>query len=148
MTDMVLKKTPNIGTGLGYEIYSLWIYNEDEYYNGRDYHSINVSYGLSAKTGKLAWQPEMEYLKSRYSLSVSDLLPLTDGKAEGCTITLEEARAYADEEAHAICPDYEMTNYGQMPVYELVGNPQYYIFRYTRHIDGIPVNDDYGGEFC
>lgn len=144
-----VKKDPKyVGAGLGYEIYSLWIYNDDEYYNGGDYYSINVDYGLNTRTGKLAWPPQLEYIKCRHNLSVSDLLPLTDGKAEGCTITLEEARAYADEEAHAICPDYEMTNYGQIPVYELVGNPQYYIFRNTRHIDGIPVNDDYGGEFC
>ncbi|NLB41180.1 MAG: hypothetical protein GX815_02790 [Clostridiales bacterium] len=26
------------------------------------------------------------------------------------------------------------------------GSPQYYAFRYTRHINGIPVSDDYGGE--
>lgn len=144
-----VKKDPQyVGSGLGYDFYSLWIYNEDEYYNGRDYRTINVAYGLNTKTGKLAWQPRLQYLKSRYNLSASDLLPLTDGKAGGCTITLEEARVYADEEVHAICPDYEMTNYGQMPVFELVNNPQYYIFRYTRHINGIPVNDDYGGESC
>lgn len=132
----------------GFSMYSLWIYNEDEFYSGRDYHSISVSYGINQRTGKLAWQPRLEYLKSCYNLQGSDLLPLTDGKAEGCTISLEEARSFADEEAHAISPDYEMTSYGQMPVFEVVQNPQYYIFRYTRHIAGIPVNDDYGGESC
>ncbi|HHY83071.1 MAG TPA: hypothetical protein GX505_10410 [Clostridiales bacterium] len=144
-----IEKDHNYDTSdAGYYMYSLWIYNEDEFNQGRDYHSIIVHYGLSTKTGKLAWEPQLEYIKSRYNLQVSDLLPLTDGKAEGCTITLDEARAYADEEIHAISPDYEMTNYGQMPVFNTVNNPQYYIFRYTQHINGIPVNDDFGGESC
>ena len=140
---------------LGYKMYHLWIYDQDEPNAERDRHSIFVDYGLNTRTGKLTWAPKLEYLKSHYNLSASGLLPLTDGKALGCSITFEEARAYADAEVQTVCPDYALTAYGQMPAPMSnnsqmpaagAGNPQYYIFRYTRHISGIPVNDDYGGE--
>lgn len=140
---------------LGYKMYRLWIYDQDESNAERDRHSIIVYYGLNTRTRKLAVAPMLEYLRSHYNLFASDLLPLTDGRALGCSITLDEARVYADAEVQAICPDYALTAYGQMPApngdnSEMpaagAGNPQYYIFRYTRHINGIPVNDDYGGE--
>lgn len=140
---------------LGYKMYSLWIYDLDVFNAGQDRHHISVQYGLDTRTGKLAWAPKLEYLKSHYNLYASDILPLTDGRALGCSITLEEARAYADAEVQTFCPDYSLTAYGQMPApnggnSEMpaagAGNPQYYIFRYTRHINGIPVNDDNGGE--
>ena len=150
------KKDPQQNASeLGYDMFHLWIYNREEFDAGRDHHDIHVLYGLNTRTGKLAWAPELEYLKSRYNLDTSDLLPLTDGKALGCSITLEEARAYADAEVQSVCPDYALTAYGQLPAPKPgnsqmpaagTGNPQYYIFRYTRHINGIPVNDDYGGE--
>lgn len=140
---------------LGYKMYHLWIYDQDEFNAERDRHSIFVDYGLNTRTGKLAWAPKLEYLRSYYNLYASDLLPLTDGRALGCSISFEEARGYADTEIQAICSDYALTAYGQMPAPKAgssempaagAGNPQYYIFRYTRHINGIPVNDDNGGE--
>ena len=140
---------------MSFKMYSLWIYDLDVFNAGQDRHHIIVQYGLNTRTGKLAWAPALEYLKSHYNLYASDLLPLTDGRALGCSITLEEARGYADAEVQAICPDYALTAYGQMPAPKSgdsqmpaagEGNPQYYIFRYTRHIGGIPVNDDNGGE--
>lgn len=133
---------------LGYQMYSLWIYNEEEFNAGRDYHSISIHYGLNTRTGKLAFKPQLEYIKSRYDLGAgaSDLLPLIENKALGCSISLKEARTFADKEVKAICPDYDLTACGQMPVFETINNPQYYIFRYTRHINGMPVNDCYGGE--
>jgi len=140
---------------LGFKMYSLWIYDLDVFNAGQDRHHIIVQYGLNTRTKKLAWAPALEYLKSHYNLYASAILPLTNGRALGCSITLEEARAYADTEVQAFCPDYALTSYGQMPAPKAgnnempaagAGNPQYYIFRYTRHIYGIPVNDDNGGE--
>lgn len=138
------------GSDIGFTMHSLWVYNKDEFYNNDgDYYSIHAHYGIDNRTGKLAWEPQLEYIKSRFNLGITDLMPLTDGRAEGCTITLEEARAFADAEAHALSADYEMTGCGQLPVMETVGNPRYYyIFRYTRHLGGIPVSDHYGGESC
>lgn len=139
----------NSGSDLGISHYMLWIHNYDEFYtNNGDCYSIFALYGLNQRTGKLAWEPQLEYIKSRFNLSADTPLPLTDGRALGCTIPLEQALAYADAEVHALCADYEMTSYGQLPVWETVDNPQYYVFRYTRHLSGIPVSDDYGGESC
>lgn len=148
--------------------YRLWIYNDEVSYKPESkddysYHSIIVHYGLNQKTGKLTWTPKLEYTNSSYNLQgYTDLWPLTNGKANGCTISFEEAKNFADAEAHAISPVYEMTNFGQMAPPPNTktggetlsdisnaaggGTPQYYAFRYTRHINGIPVSDDYGGE--
>lgn len=132
---------------LGYTMYDFWITSDKEpYENGGDFYSIHLMYALDTKNGKVMWPPKLEYLRSRFSISTGQVLPLTDGKAEGCTITLTEAIVYADAEAHVLSLDYELTNYGQIPVFEAIQNPQYYIFRYTRHLNGIPVNDDNGGE--
>lgn len=77
----------------------------------------------------------------------SECIPLTDGKAVDCTIGLEDAIQKADEEVHALLPDYELTGYGQTPVMD-IGRPgassmktgQYYSLKYSRHLNGVPVN--------
>lgn len=135
----------NITDASNYSLYHFWITNESEYSANGDYYSFSVHYGLNSN-GQLAVMPELNYLKARENLSVDQCLPLTQGKASGCSISLEEAIQYADEEVHALAPDYEITNYGQLPVWESIENPQYYIFRYTRHIHNIPVNEVVYGE--
>ncbi len=151
----------------GVDMYDLWISNipfDMQYSRDKDaiseikerlspeqaenyvWTSFHVDYGLSAATGKIGFPPSLEYMRSNVSVNMGDLQPLVEGKAADCTISLEEAIAMADAEVHEILPDYELSAYGQMPRYEL-GNPeQYYAFRYTRHLNGIPVNDAYGGE--
>jgi hypothetical protein len=125
----------------------LWVYNQNEFEAGDgDYRSLSVHYGINTKTGKLAVEPVLEYIKSTFDISTAAPVPLTDGKAADCRLTLEQALAYADAEVHALCPDYEMTSYGQLPVWETVKNPRIYSFRYTRHINGVAVNDADGGE--
>ncbi len=126
----------------GYDQYSLSIFNKDLFYTGGDYYHISLSYGLDS-SGDLAWMPpSIQYEKSRYNISgEQECLPLENGQAAGCSISMEEALAFARKEVHALAPDYELTNYGQIPVRELPQNPQYYIFCFTRHIDGVPVND-------
>lgn len=128
----------------GVDVYSLFI--DIPVVDGADYRYITASYGLHSKTGALGWMQRLDYIKSPFLLDTDYLLPLTNGKAQGCSISLEKAIGYADEEVKALAPDYALTQYGQIPVWETVGNPQFYSFRYTRHIGGIPVSDCYGGE--
>lgn len=110
------------------------------------FSSLNVNYGLSRETGKIGFTPELEYIRSNERVDGDMLLPLTDGKAADCTISLEEAISLANAEVHALAPDYQVSAYGQTPVLELGSKRQDYILRYTRHLKGIPVNDSYGGE--
>ena len=145
-------RTPYNGHGLeldtvvnrsGLSLYRLWIKQEQPMYQHISAHCY-----LDTNSGQLASAPSLELI-SRYPYLTDDqLLPLTDGKAAGCKISLEEAMTFADAEAHAIAPDYEMTTYGQTPVWDVFQNPQFYAFRYTRHLNGIPVNDSHGGEIC
>ena len=125
-----------------YDSYYLWINEENRFYEeDGDYYSIFYHYGLD-DASRLCLAPTLQYVKSRYNIEgMVEWLPLVNQKAEGCTISLEQALAYADEEVAALAPDYHMIQYGQIPVWEASQNPQYYIFRYTKQIDGIPVND-------
>ena len=154
-------------TSGGVNMYNLWINNipgKMTYNTGRDtlelvkerltpeqaenyeFSYINVGYGLLQSAGKIGWTPELTYNRNNEGVERDMLLPLTNGRAEDCTISLEEAAAVADKEVHAILPDYQMSAYGQLPQTELGSKKKYYIFRYTRHLNGIPVNDSYGGE--
>lgn len=110
------------------------------------YAYLYINYGLMQNTGDIGFPPGMIYKRSNYALNSDQLLPLVNGKAEDCTITLEEAIAMADKEVQTILPDYRVSAYGQLPLQELGNQSQYYIFRYTRHLDAIPVNDSYAGE--
>lgn len=132
-----------------YRFEELWLYNDEEFDTGRDYHSIIFHQAVSQKTGTLVWSPSLDYLKARMDIGTAshmEVLPLTDGKAAGCSLSLEEAQAYADAEAACFANDFALARYGQIPVMEAINNPQYYIFRYTRKINGIAVNEVYGAE--
>ncbi len=155
-------------TSGGVNMYNLWINNipgKMTYNTGQDsmeliremltpeqaqnyeFSYIIADYGVSQTSGKIGWTPELKYVRNNEGVEGDMLLPLTGGKAEDCSITLEEAVAMADKEVHAILPDYQMSAYGQLPRLELGSRKKYYIFRYTRHLNGIPVNDSYGGEY-
>ena len=133
----------------GVDLYHLWLTVDPDVSPDKTYKSFNVTYWLNSKTGALAGTPTMEYIEnyeSTYALG-GNSIPLTDGKAVDCTITLEEAIAFADEEIHAILPDYQVTRVGQVPVMEMGGfgfdefsTQQYYLFNYARHLNGVPVN--------
>lgn len=130
----------------GVDVYRLWINTPCESTASTpEYRDISIVYGLTEE-GELGFFPRLTYMKSNSFVEPDYLLPLTDGRAEDCTITLEEAIAYADAEVHAIAPDYAVSAYGQLPLQELGNKQQYYVFRYTRHLNGIPVNDSYAGE--
>ena len=154
-------------TSGGVDMYNLWINNipgQMTYTTGQDpmeqirekltpeqaenyeFSYILADYGVSPTTGKIGWTPKLEYIRNNEGTEGDMLLPLTGGRAEDCTITLEEAVSIADKEIHALLPDYQMSAYGQLPPLELGSKKKYYIFRYTRHLNGIPVNDSYGGE--
>ncbi len=131
--------------------YGLWI-NAGEYTGDPDvpeeeeYRSLFVDYDLNSSTGALADSPEMGFSQGFYGFGLADtneIAPLTDGRAEGCSISPEEAIAFAEEEVEALAPEYRLFECGQLPVYKMLGNPRYYILRFTRQIDGIPVNGTY-----
>lgn len=135
----------------GIDHYDLWICVKPDASPDKTYKSFNVTYWLNARTGEIAFTPTMEYIEDHergYYCVGQNPVPLTDGKAEDCTISLEEAVALADEEVHAILPDYLVTRAGQAPVMEAGGfgfdkytTQQFYLLQYTRHLNGVPVND-------
>lgn len=114
-----------------------------------EYRDLSVRYNLNSSTGALASLPAMEFGQGIGSLGAFDnpeIYPLTDGKAEGCTISPAEAIALAEEEVRALAPDYYLYECGQLPVYSALKNPRYYALRFTREIGGIPVNGTYHTE--
>ena len=137
------------GDSVDSDVYRLWICVDPEVSPDNTYKSFSAVYWLNARTGELSSTPTMEYIEDyeRAYASGSNPVPLTDGKAADCTISLEEAIAFANEEVHAILPDYQLTRSGQSPVMEMGGfgyeehtTPQYYLLQYTRHLNGVPVN--------
>ena len=129
--------------------YGLWLCADEDATPDGLYKSVNWTYGMNEKTGKPAFMVEFEY-RGNYERSAAvggECIPMTDGKAVDCTITIEEAIQMANEEVHSLLPDYELTWYGQTPITAL-GNPdkgfretgQYYNLKYSRHLNGIPVN--------
>lgn len=142
--------TYDIQTQYGITSYQVWLEaaNQQEFdlLNTEDRYSVILQYSLDSD-GQLAFfMPSLEYEANPVHLDVSECLPLTEGRAEGCTISLEEAIALADAEVHALAPDYEVTTYGQLPGRKFPQYKRYYLLRYTRHLNGIPVNEVYGGE--
>ncbi len=108
-----------------------------------EYRDLFLYYNLNSSTGALASCPHMLFGQGFYGNALQDVYeiePLTDGKAEGCTISPDEAIAFARDEVEAIAPDYRLLECGQLPVYDTLQNPRYYALRFTRQIGGIPVN--------
>lgn len=82
---------------------------------------------------------------------INNLVELTNDKANSCTIDFETAKAYADE-ALAGYDEFELSFYGQnyggeensgstdLEVALGGETEQYYLFYYTREIQGVPVN--------
>jgi len=136
-------KAPIVGES--FNDYTFWIKVDPQQVGIDDYRSINASYGLSRK-GKIAFPPRMEYIRSTVELTADDLLPLTNGKAADCTISLEEAMTIANNEVKNLAPDYCLSAYGQIPTYDDRDNPQYYGFAYTQNLKDVPVNYCYGME--
>lgn len=107
-----------------------------------------ISY-FTDKDGNSDFYPPQMFTEN-LTLTV-DLQPLVDEKAGNCTISLEEALSVADEEAQYFGEDFKAVFYGQtrtdaelaegnVGLYIGSEQPQYYMFYYTREIDGIPVN--------
>lgn len=114
-----------------------------------EYRDLSVRYELNSSTGALASCPHMQFGQGIGALGQfanSEIYPLTDGKAEGCTISAKEAIAFAEEEVRALAPDYYLYECGQLPVYDTLKNPKYYALCFTREIGGIPVNGTYSTE--
>lgn len=134
-------------------MYEFGIDTMESWEQGGDYRYLVSSYGLW-KDNSLALMPRLQYFRSLpytsgskegiYDIDGEDWLPLTDGRAEGCTITEEEAIAAADEAVHRICPDYELTVSGQtLPTEQSDPMARFFCFNYTRHINGAAVNSNY-----
>ncbi len=137
---------------LGIQDYSLWLYNEGGQQGDDTIQEISAHFWINEKTGELAYQPELSYTKFQGGDDPVDprmfaILPLNENNmADDCTISLEQAVAFGDEEVKFFFSDFFLSQYGQLGE---SGNPQvpnYYGFRYTRNINGIPVNvEPYGG---
>ena len=161
----------DMGTVPGRDSYSMFLYNNPDevlaltsmqdirkWYREHpeyQYAEIRYRYDLNHADGSFMDEVHFSYFHLNTQLYEADPQPLNDaGRANACRISLEEARAIADEAVHSLAPEYEVTFYGQYPAYrdsgaELPGyeeikpedSLQYYIFRYTRNIGGIPVNN-------
>ena len=130
----------------GVNLYHLWADVSRESSPDGKYKSFTVDYGQNADTGALGFMAMLGYYEDFDLLPGVDLVPLQNDKAKDCTISLEEAVALADAEVQALAPDYTMIACGQTPEYELGCKEQFYSFRYTRNLQGIPVNYSYGSE--
>ena len=98
-----------------------------------------VSYSLDQKTKDLSFiDPKLEY---KYLRDILVIEPLENGRASDSALTLEQAVSAADEAVHGILPDFEITAYGQTAITQVYPRPRQYAFIYTRHPDGIPVNN-------
>ncbi len=129
---------------IGIQSYSMLLNNREEFDQGGAYREIDVSFWLDEKTGEIAYTPALTYTNSPGNPEISIIVPLNEqNMADGCTISLEEAIHFADAEAEFLSPDFTLFQYGQMAYGEGVENsPRYYAFKYTREINGIPVNAD------
>ena len=129
---------------IGIQSYSMLLTNSEESDQGDAYREIDVSFWLDEKTGEIAYTPALTYTNSPGNPEISIIVPLNEqNMADGCTISLEEAIHFADAEAEFLSPDFTLFQYGQMAYGEgLENSPRYYAFKYTREINGIPVNAD------
>lgn len=141
------------GWGPGVDDYSFWYTSQDE--RNEQYASVHGDYGMRSD-GSVAVVPVLKYERALPSTQregaflpvVGEWEPLgEDNRAQNCTISLDEAVKQADELVHRLCPDYELTSFGQTPIYDLVDpNAHFYSFFYTRHLDGTAVNWDASSE--
>lgn len=139
--------TPLENTLLGIDSYALSLENTEEYNNGGNYYSVAVQFWKNAKTGEIASEPSIEYMNSRSASAIGNILPLNENsKANDCTISLEEAIAFADKEAEKLGEDFVLAQYGQTDAkYSAAGDdsPEYYALKYVRKINDIQVNADF-----
>ena len=124
--------------------YDLWIEPTET-----DQGHIKIQYSVNKNTGQPGWRPSMEYRNTDNSMdSTETMYPLTEGKAQDCTISLEEAIALADAEVEQLVADYRVAHYGQLGAWSSAKpKRQFYVLHYTRKLQGVPVNDTYGGSF-
>lgn len=125
-----------------FQMYSLWISCEDN----NLVKELVVHFGIDEKTGKIAYEPNLSYTKCKKGISpdLTLLSPLNENNmADDCIISLEQAVAFGDEEVKFFFPDFFLSQYGQLQTgSERPWTPGYYGLRYTRNINGIPVNVD------
>lgn len=154
----VLTDQPYSGEGLatdklegdlfGNEEYCIWLDNISGN-NAKDiYREFLISFWKNANTDEITYEPSLTYTNCSTDPQFSQLLPLNENNmANGCSITLEKATAFANDEVSQISPDFVLSNYGQLDgkisMFDKNG-PQYYGFEFTRNINGIPVNLDIG----
>ncbi|MBE6730745.1 MAG: hypothetical protein E7564_03540 [Ruminococcaceae bacterium] len=110
--------------------------------------SLIISYGLSKQSGEIMFPPGFKFVRSNELADCDEVIPLTEEKANDCTISMEKAIEIADDEVKALASDYVLSEFGQNRKYEEFNNPQYYLFRYTQQIGGVSVNNSYGMEQC
>lgn len=126
----------------GFQDYLLWIYRNDEDL----IQEIVVKFWKNDKTGEIAYEPSLSYTKCKTDIdpALTLISPLNEhNMADACTISLEQAVAFGDEEVKFFFPDFFLSQYGQLS--QSAGRPwtpSYYGLRYTRNINGIPVNVD------
>lgn len=129
----------------GIESYSLWLTNQSSA-DGKDwYRELNIGFWVEGKTGDIAYTPTLTYrnASSREDPSISEVEPLNEeNQAEDCTISLEQAIAFGEEEMKHLFPDFFLSQYGQLSASGSANRPQYYVLKYTRSLNGIPVNID------
>ncbi len=134
------------GDLLGNEKYFIWVDNNYEENVTDKFKEVVVSFWKNAKTGEIAYQPCLSYMNSSTDPQFLQLIPLNENNmANGCSITLEEAKAFANDEVSQISPDFSIKNYGQLKgksLFSEQNSQQYYGFEFTRNINGIPVNLD------
>lgn len=125
----------------GVRAYSLRLDNTQDIDKGGAYREILVDFWVYEKTGKIAYVPTLEYANGERPPAISQILPLnSENMANDCTISLNEAINFADAEAHLLSSDFALSQYGQLN--QKFGGTQYYGLKYTRKINGIPVNPD------
>lgn len=123
--------------------YDLWIEPAET-----EQGHIKLQYSVNKNTGQPGWRPSMEYRNTDISMdSTETMYPLTEGKAQDCTISLEEAIALADAEVEQLAPNYRVAHYGQLGAWNGAKTArQFYILHYTGMLQGVPVNDTYAGD--
>lgn len=124
-----------------------WYRNHPEFTQ----ETLEYSYTKLRSTGEFFTTPTFEYRRSNSPVFAGDIWPLNEeGNAIDCTITLEDALKMADQVVQVVAPDYRLTDYGPTSLTEssFLENKtrQVYLFRYTRHLNGIPVTSCLNGE--
>ena len=109
------------------------------------YSIITAYYMENAETHEIGAGPYFDFVRSNTGYVNSYAAKRLDGPtAKDCTISIEAAQKTADGFVHELFPDYQLQFYGVSAMGHqeyAVTKEEYYIFRYTREINGIPVND-------